>query len=112
MTDMQTTTIACVAHEWTRLHAEARRLKHERNACLCDFEGQRDHGTRVEPCFKNFCIERAEDPPTTLPVAEWCPSCQRRDVIHRQLRETRKRAGIANRRLQALCRGALKGGAR
>jgi hypothetical protein len=51
--------IACVAQEWTRLHAEARRLKYERNACRCDFEGQRDHGTRVEPCFKNFCIERA-----------------------------------------------------
>ena len=106
--------IAIAAIDWQRKHVEAKRLKDERNACPCENEGVafeydehgRQTGGQTDPCFKDFCEpgRQPDDYPVTKPVAEWCPSCQRRDVLHRNYREMRKAAGIANRRLQALCR--------
>jgi len=109
----QDATVAAIAREWVRLHREAIRLRQERNAVDCEWAHPNEYdevGRRtapgVEPCFRDYSQpeEQPDYMPTTRPVSEWCPSCQRRNDLHLAYRATKKAEGIANRKLQALCR--------
>jgi len=111
------TALESAALAWVIAKREAETLRHARVMQECDFcpvvsddpAGPTKTKRQDAPCFRNFCVPVGpEDPPTTKPVAEWCPSCQRRQVIHVQYRAATKARGIANRALQLLCAAELR----
>lgn len=101
-------TIEASARAFVALEREARRLRDERNPIDCEITTRYESGVEwpgQRACFKDFCVEVGpEDPPTTRPVSEWCPACQRRQDLHVRYRAATKARGIEHRRLQALCR--------
>lgn len=115
------TRMEAAALAWYEAKAQAARLRHLRVMQECDFcptasddpsRPPKPDPHRAAPCFRDFCVDVGpEDPPTTQPVVEWCPSCQRRQEIHEQYQAATKARGIASRSLQALCRAAIKRGA-
>jgi len=97
--------IAALAIDFARLRYTARKLVAERNACKCAHESEDDEygrggfdGDRHAVCWRPDSIDH-EGEPTYLPRDQWCPSCVRRDALHGEAIELRKRAGIASGRL-------------
>lgn len=97
---------------WDELRRKANDLKAARNAIEC--EGVTDafaqefgevvaRGTTGDPCWRIYVGFTGDgERQVKAPVAEWCPSCQKRQAIQDELAAVNRQRGAAMRRMQRL----------